>query len=222
MNQRLDGVERAVAAFRRGEPVLIHDFGNRENETDLVYPAGAVTPEEVARLRNDAGGLICVALSNEVAETFDLPLLEESLVHPSADGAVAYDDRSAFSLSVNHRENFTGITDNDRSQTIQALASAADAIPEYRLEEFAAEFRAPGHVQLLRAAPSLTDRKGHTELGVELALAADQPPAVVVCEMLDDTSGQALSKTAAKAYAARHDLVFVEGRALIEAFSGKR
>jgi 3,4-dihydroxy 2-butanone 4-phosphate synthase len=219
MTQRLKGVERAIEAFRGGDPVLIHDSDDREAETDLVYPAAAVTPEAVARLRNDAGGLVCVALSDAVAEAFDLPLLEEALDHPSAGGAVAYDDRSSFSISVNHRDTYTGITDEDRSRTVRALAAAADRVPEYGVAEFAGEFRSPGHVTLLRSAPTLADRRGHTELGIALAAAADREPAVVVCEMLDDVSGRALPKAAAREYATRHDLAFVEGAALIEALA---
>jgi len=219
VTQRLEGVERAIDAFRRGDPVLIHDFDDREAETDLVYPAADVTPDAVARLRNDAGGLVCVALSDAVAEAFDLPLLEETIDHPAAAGEVAYDDRSSFSLSVNHRETYTGITDDDRSRTIRALARAAGGVPEYGIDDFAAEFRSPGHVTLLRAAPSLSDRRGHTELGTALAAAADREPAVVVCEMLDDTSGGALPKEAAREYARRHDLAFVDGAALVEALS---
>ena len=63
-----ESVAAAVDAFRRGTPVCIHDAADREGETDLVYPAGAVSPEAVARLRNDAGGLVCVALGDAVAE----------------------------------------------------------------------------------------------------------------------------------------------------------
>ncbi len=216
MTQRLDGVERAIESFRRGDPVLIHDFDDREAETDLVYPAAAVTPEAVSRLRNDAGGLVCVALADGVADAFDLPLMEEALDHPTAAGEVAYDDRSSFSISVNHRDTYTGITDADRSRTIRALAAAADGVPEYDLDAFATEFRSPGHVSLLRAAPSLTDRQGHTELVIALAAAANREPAAVVCEMLDDASGEALPKARAREYAVRNDLAFVEGATLIK------
>lgn len=216
MTQRLDVTEAAVGAFRRGDPVLIHDSDDREAETDLVYPAAAVTPQAVRRLRNEAGGLVCVAFAASVADAFDLPLLEETLDHPATGGEVAYDDRSSFSISVNHRDTYTGITDRDRSRTIQALATAANRVPEYDLEAFAGDFRAPGHVHLLRAASSLTERRGHTEFGVAIAEAAGREPAAVVCEMLDDASGEALPKTAAREYAARHDLVFLEGATLIE------
>ncbi|MBX0287646.1 3,4-dihydroxy-2-butanone-4-phosphate synthase [Haloarcula salinisoli] len=211
-------VQAAIDAFARGEPVLIHDAADREGETDIVYPAGSVTPEAVARLRNDAGGLVCVALSDGVAEDLELPFMQDVLDHPtSADHELAYDERSSFSLTVNHRDTFTGITDDDRSLTITELAAlAADPDPD----GFGEAFRSPGHVHLLRAAPALlADREGHTELGVALAAAADQPPAVVVCEMLDDETGGALSPADARAYAADEGLHYVEGRAIVAALA---
>jgi 3,4-dihydroxy 2-butanone 4-phosphate synthase len=210
-----DPVDRTIAAFRRGEPVLIHDAANREGETDLVYPARTVDNAAVARMRNDAGGLVCVALSDAVSEQLELPFIQEVLDHPlAADHELAYDERSSFSLTVNHRDTFTGITDADRALTISELGSLA-ATPEY--ERFVESFRAPGHVHLLRAAPNLlADREGHTELGIALAETADCEPAVVVCEMLDDETGAALSPTDAQEYARRHGLVYVEGAALVE------
>lgn len=214
-NTSRETVERAVSAFRDGDPVLIHDAAEREGETDLIYPAGAITPEAVARLRNDAGGLVCVALSEAVCEAFELPLVQEVIDHPvGQDHDLAYDERSSFSFTVNHRETYTGITDQDRALTITRLATAADDPAGFA---FADEFRTPGHVHLLRAAPELlADRQGHTELGIELANAAGRAPAVVVCEMLDGKTGGARSPADARAYARHHDLCYVEGRDLIE------
>lgn len=213
--------ERALDAFQRGDPVLIYDAIDREGEVDLVYPAGSVAPADVARLRNDAGGLICVAVGDGVADTFDLPFVADTLNHPAANtDHLGYDERSSFSFTVNHRDTYTGITDEDRSLTITELgALSADANNgAVTAADFAREFRAPGHVHLLRAAPGLLDdRRGHTEFGVALAERADLPPAVVVCEMLDDRSGSALSPEDAQSYADRHDLVYVEGSDLIAA-----
>ncbi|WP_424002464.1 3,4-dihydroxy-2-butanone-4-phosphate synthase [Haloarcula salina] len=213
-----DSVADAVAAFARGEPVLVHDAADREGETDLVYPAGAVAPEDVAQMRNDAGGLVCVALSDRVADALGLPFMQEVLDHPTAaDHDLAYDERSSFSLTVNHRDTFTGITDEDRSLTIRELAAAAT---DPDSEAFSEAFRSPGHVHLLRAAPDgLTDREGHTELALELADAADLPEAAVVCEMLDDETGAALPPAAARAYADREGLVYVEGASLLDRFA---
>ena len=208
-------IDHAISAFREGRPVLVHDAADREGETDLVYPAGAVTPEAVARMRNDAGGLVCVALSYDVAEVLELPFTQEVIDHPvGADHDLGYDERSSFSLTVNHRDTYTGITDEDRALTITELANvAADPNPK----AFAASFRAPGHVHLLKAAPGLlADRRGHTELGLALADAAGLPPAVVVCEMLDDESGRERPPAAARAYAEEHGYPYVEGRDIIE------
>jgi 3,4-dihydroxy 2-butanone 4-phosphate synthase len=210
-------VEDAVEAFRRAGPVLIHDAADREGETDLVYPAGAVTPGAVARMRNDAGGLVCAALSSPVCDAFDLPFAHDAVDHPTtADQDLAYDDRPSFSLSVNHRDARTGITDEDRALTITALAEAAGD-PDGT--DFAATFRSPGHVHLLRGADGgLAERLGHTELGLALADAAHLPPAVVVCEMLDGETGGARPRAAARAYAEGHDLPYVEGAAIVDRF----
>jgi 3,4-dihydroxy 2-butanone 4-phosphate synthase len=215
MSQRTHGpVERAVGAFADGDPVLVHDADDREAETDILYPAATVAPADVARLRNDGGGLVFVAFSAGVADAFELPFLHELLDHPTNDHSdLGYDTHPSFSLPVNHRDTYTGITDRDRSLTITRLAAAA-ADPGGT--DFPAEFRTPGHVHVLRAAQGLLDeRRGHTELGVALAEAAGVAPAVAGCEMLDDDSGGALPKSAAQAYADRHGLVFVEGSELV-------
>ncbi|MFW5939930.1 MAG: 3,4-dihydroxy-2-butanone-4-phosphate synthase [Halolamina sp.] len=215
----VDAVAAAEAAFARGEPVLIHDAADREGEVDIVYPAAAVDPAAVSRLRRDAGGLICVAISDAVAEAWALPFLADALDHPATEsGPLSYDDRSSFSLPVNHRETFTGITDDDRALTIRELGTAADAAEagEFGADAFAETFRSPGHVTLLRGAPDLlADRQGHTELGLALAEAAGREPAVVVCEMVDGDTGAARTPADARAYAEREGLVYVEGRDLL-------
>lgn len=215
----VDTVEAAVAAFGRGEPVLVHDAADREGEVDIIYPATAADADAMTRLRNDAGGLVCVAVTDAVADAWELPFLSDALEHPATESDhLAYDSRSSFSLPVNHRETFTGITDDDRALTATELgrAAAATLAGEFDADAFAAAFRSPGHVNLLRGAPDgLADRQGHTELGLALAEAAGQPPAVVVCEMLDDETGGAVTPAAARAYAERNGLVYVEGKDLL-------
>jgi len=74
-----DSVNRALDAFRAGDPVCVHDFADREGETDIIIPAGAVDEAAVAHMRNDAGGLICVAVADSVADAFGLPFLADAL-----------------------------------------------------------------------------------------------------------------------------------------------
>lgn len=216
-----DPIERALSAMRSGKPICVHDFDDREGETDLIYPAAAVEPADVRRLRKDAGGLICVALADEIAEAANLPYLVDAVDHPAVeDDTLAYGDRSSFSFTVNHRDTFTGITDKDRALTIAELGRFAGENPGVDAQTFAERFRIPGHVHLLRAAPGLlADRRGHTELGIALAREAGLEPAVVVCEMLDDESDGAMPPERAREYAVAHGLPFLVGEQIVDALA---
>ena len=75
-------VEAAVEAFSSGKPVMIFDSSFREQETDLLWPASAATPGIMRRLRKDCGGLLFLAIGNEVGELFGLPWLQDIHSHP--------------------------------------------------------------------------------------------------------------------------------------------
>ncbi len=233
----MDPVDAAVAALQRGEIVLVYDADGREEETDMVVAGHAVTPAVVRTLRTHAGGLLCTAVGPEVHQALGLPwacdVLADAAPHnPGLEallprGDIRYDaSKPAFGLAVNHRDTFTGITDEDRSTTIRALAQHAEALPTRAEADaraaFAAEFRSPGHVQLLNGAhDGLAARQGHTELSLELVRLAGLPPVATVCEMLDPESGRALSRADAEAYAARHGLVFLAGTDVLAAFEAR-
>lgn len=218
-------------SLAHGEPVLIYDAPDRERETDLVILAERATPELVRLLRKDAGGLLCVALGDELRRRIGLPFQSEMLElseprFPSlADlrrQELRYDARSAFGITVNHRTNFTGVPDSDRATTIRALGEVArDAALLSDIEltrRFTSEFTSPGHVPLLYAAPGLVqERKGHTELAISLARMAGLSEAAVVCEMLGDSGGPR-SPDAARRYAETHGWVFLEGREIQRAW----
>ncbi|MDY6774463.1 MAG: 3,4-dihydroxy-2-butanone-4-phosphate synthase [Candidatus Nanohaloarchaea archaeon] len=199
------GLEEVLQSLQAGEPVLVYDSDGREEETDVVIPAEEVGWKDVRFLRNEAGGLICVAVPNDTGERFDLPLLEEKL---DFGGSPDYDGRSSFSVSVNHSSTYTGVTDRDRAKTIGKLAEAVESDEL----DFRGEFRSPGHVPILIAAEELLDqRQGHTELAVKLLKEAGATPAAVVSEMLDDETGEAMTKEKAERYAEKNGLAFVTG-----------
>ena len=243
----------AAEALKRGEVVLLYDFDDRERETDLVIGAGFVTPEHIWQLRRDAGGLVCVAIDPVACSNLGLPYIADVLKFAAGSakgdengngrgndaeggedfgaieslcerqGDIPYDTKSSFSLWVNHRETFTGITDFDRALTIKRLAEVTRQAMNGGSVNFGAEFRSPGHVPLLRAAPELlAERKGQTELSIVLARAAKVAPAVVVCEMLDGETGRALSKEEAMRYAELRSLAFVEGEDVLGLFEEMR
>lgn len=221
-------IDAAIDALARGEFVLLYDFDNRERETDFAIRSDAVTPAHIRQMRKDGGGLICTAVHPEAAKQLGLPFAHEVLQACSLvekDGEVPYDrkNHSSFSLWVNHRETFTGITDRDRALTVTAIAEEVKRSLNGGGHNFAAHFRTPGHMALLRAADRLLDeRRGQTELSIALAAMADVTPAVTICEMLDDETGFALSKEGAMEYARQHGLVFIEGKDVLDRWESQK
>lgn len=225
-----ENITRAINALQNGKMILLFDLEGREAETDFTIPANAVTPEDVRWMRKDAGGLMCVALDSEVSEKLGLPFIADIMRDASQNnnslrnivekgGDLKYDSRSSFSIWVNHRDTRTGIPDNDRALTINKLGEIVDRTLNGEDVHFGSEFRTPGHVATLRAAKGLVhERMGQTELSIALAKMAGITPAMVVCEMLDDTNGRALARPDAEKYGVDHDLVFVDGEEVVEAY----
>jgi 3,4-dihydroxy 2-butanone 4-phosphate synthase len=216
--------------LREGRFVLIYDNDKREGETDLIIAAEHITPDAIRRMRLDGGGLIVLMVENEVAEILQLPYLTDlyGKVNPSypvlkemAPTDIPYDTKSSFSLSINHRKTFTGITDIDRSLTMKRFAEFAKSLDKMKtpIKEFGREFRSPGHVPICRAAKgSLRERKGHTELSTALLRMAGLIPVAGGCEMIGN-NGRALEKNKAIEYAKEHNLVFLTGDEIVEVWS---
>lgn len=229
------GVEQAIEAFSNGKPVLVFDSAFREQETDLLFPATVAHPAAIRQLRKDCGGLLFLAIGDEVGSGFGLPWLQD--LHTDSDlvaknpvlnylitNDLQYDARSAFTLSLNHRETFTGITDRDRSLTTRRFAELwvetekQGLAKEERMNALGNEFRTPGHIPVCREAPGgLTNRQGHTELAVAVARMAGLPPIVIGAEMLEENGDAALSVEDAREYGEKHGIPFLNGRDIMEA-----
>jgi len=209
-------VETAQEQLKNGGMVVIYDGDEREGEADLCMHAKNAKPETIRTLRKDAGGLICLALSSEIAKRLELPFYTDILAaskHPLAGmecKKAAYGDKPAFSIPVNHKKVYTGITDIDRSRTITRMSELAEDKGDIR-SMFMEEFYSPGHVFLL-IGRGIENRHGHTELTLELARRAGLSGAMVLCEMLGP--GKALSKQEARKYAEKNKFAFLEGKDL--------
>jgi len=221
-------IDEAIAALRDGKMILLYDFDDREGETDFAIRSDAVTPKDILRMRKDGGGLICTAIDPVAAGRLGLPFASDALRNTQIaerEGEIPYDrkNHSSFSLWVNHKNTFTGITDRDRALTITAVAEQVKKSLNGGGAHFSENFRTPGHCALLRAADKLLDqRHGQTELSVALARMAGVTPSITICEMLDDESGYALPKAGAKAYAKKHGLVFVEGKDVLARWEAEK
>ncbi|MDI6643987.1 MAG: 3,4-dihydroxy-2-butanone-4-phosphate synthase [Methanobacteriaceae archaeon] len=218
-------IKKALEALKKGEIVLVFDADNRERETDMIVAAELMKPEHVTIMRNDAGGLLCVPISAENSEKLRIPYMTDIMKEASSKYPVLnelsptdipYDEKSAFSITVNHRKTFTGITDVDRALTVKELGLICK---NGKQENFGKLFRSPGHVTLLRAAEGhVLKRKGHTEMSIALMEMAGLTEVAVCCEMMDDVSGGSLSTKDAKKYAETHGLIFLSGEDVINAY----
>jgi 3,4-dihydroxy 2-butanone 4-phosphate synthase len=214
----------AIAALKAGELVLVHDDKARENEIDMVIAAQHIKPYHIATMRKDAGGLVCLAIANEITSKLGLVYMHDIIadmgkVNPVfsklTEGKTSYGDKPSFSIAVNHRSTYTGITDQDRALTILKMAEVCKNIDNGGVEQFASNFHAPGHVPILIASKHLLhDRMGHTELCVYLTQLADITPAVAICEMMDSTTHRALSIDAGQKYAAEFGIPLIDASEL--------
>ncbi len=162
-------IEQAIKNLRKGQPVIVVDDENRENEGDLIIAAEKVTPAAINFMAKQARGLICVALLPERLEKLKLPPMvpDNTALH-----------QTDFTVSVDAARGVTtGISAHDRARTVKLLVC-----PKTRPEDLAR----PGHIFPIRAKPGgVLVRAGHTEAAVDLARLAGMLPAGVMCEILN-------------------------------------
>lgn len=214
-------LESGLESLKRGEFVLLFDSAGRENEIDMVVAAEFVTPEHVARMRQHAGGLLCIAIDHTFANSLELRYMHEILAESSISnkemimGLAPYGDHPTFSISVNHYQTYTGITDKDRSLTIREMANIFNV--ENKQKKFVSSFKTPGHVPLLIASKGLlATRQGHTEMSVYLTQIAGLTPVTAICEMMDAETYTALSIDKAEKYAKQNAIPLIDGKELLE------
>ena len=224
-------LEKAIEAVRKGKMVLVYDFDDREKETDMTIASEFITPGALRTMRKDAGGLVCTTTPLQKAKDLGLPFMSDvfaddsdkyPLLKAMAPNDIPYDNtKSSFGITINHRDTYTGITDNNRALTIREFTRSifSEKDNEEIKRELGTHFRSPGHVHLLNTSSEiLKNRKGHTELCTALMYLAGVKPSATICEMMGD-DGNAMSKEDVKAYADKNGLVFVEGSDIIEAWN---
>lgn len=227
----IERLDKAIADLRNRKFVLVYDDDNREGETDLVMASQFVVSESIRTMRKDGGGLIFLMISDEIADKLKLPYLADlfsdidskyPVLKELIPNDIPYDTKSSFSLYINHRDTFTGITDIDRSLTMRRFAELTKKIDSLddgvATKMFGRKFRSPGHVPICVASKNLLDeRVGHTELVVSLLKMAKIVPVGSGCEIMGD-DGKALPKREAKQYADDKGFVFLEGREIVKAW----
>ena len=182
-------IEEAIEDIRQGKMIIMVDDEDRENEGDLVCAAEAVTPEIINFMATHGRGLICLPMSNEMADNLGLELMAQK--NESGFG-------TNFTISIEAREGVTtGISAADRATTI--LAAVADGAN-------ANSIVTPGHIFPLRAKDGgVLVRAGQTEGGTDIARLAGFKPAGVICEIMNEDGSMARMPDL-EIYAEKHDL----------------
>jgi 3,4-dihydroxy 2-butanone 4-phosphate synthase / GTP cyclohydrolase II len=189
MDDAQQRIQSVVAAFGRGEIVIVADDDDRENEGDLFVAASLCTPEKMAFIIRHTSGIVCTPLAPEEARRLHL------------DPMVALNDAplgTAFTVSVDVRHGLTtGISAEERTNTVRALANGNSG---------ASDFVRPGHVfPLVAKEGGVLMRSGHTEACVDLCRLAGLPPVGVLAELMND-NGSVMRGADLAAFAERHKL----------------
>lgn len=173
---RLDTIEEAIAAIREGGIIIVVDDEGRENEGDMICAAEKTTPEIVNFMRKEAGGLLCVSLTEDRCDELGLDLMV---------GRNTATHETPFTVSVDLLGNgcTTGISAYDRSATVQALVNPATK---------PADLGRPGHIFPLKAKKGgVLRRTGHTEASLDFSVLAGLRPGGVLIEVMDDDGSMA-------------------------------
>jgi 3,4-dihydroxy 2-butanone 4-phosphate synthase / GTP cyclohydrolase II len=162
-------IEEAIEDLKKGKIVIVCDDEDRENEGDFVVIGEYATPENINFMATYGRGLICVPLSEEIANQFELnPMVTENTdTHGTA-----------FTVSIDHHTSTTGISAFERSNTVLHLLNE---------EGSAKDFRRPGHMfPLIAQSGGVIERPGHTEAAVDLARLTGSKQVGVICEIMND------------------------------------
>jgi 3,4-dihydroxy 2-butanone 4-phosphate synthase/GTP cyclohydrolase II len=189
-------IQAAVDAIRRGEVVIVLDAEDRENEGDFICAAELATAETINFMLSGRGQLCCPILPT-TGDRLRLKPVVESNNAPL---------QTAFLTPIDHSSCKTGITAQERAETIRQMANP-HSTPE--------DFVRPGHVYpLLAREGGVLRRAGHTEAAVDLPRMAGLAPAGVLTEILD-SSGDRATRDALLELAEKHSLEIITIEQLI-------
>ena len=165
-----DSIQDIIQDIKEGKMVIILDDESRENEGDLVCAADLITPEIINFMASKGKGLICLPMSKELIDKFDLKMMTDK--NKAA-------NRTAFTVSIEAAEGITtGISAADRSHTIKTAVNK-NSKPSDIVQ--------PGHIFPLKAMEGgVLSRAGHTEAACDLAKLAGYQSAGVICEIMND------------------------------------
>jgi 3,4-dihydroxy 2-butanone 4-phosphate synthase/GTP cyclohydrolase II len=192
MSSSFSPIPQALDALRSGKFVIVVDDEDRENEGDLIIAAEHITTEKMAFMIRHTGGIVCLSLSNAIANQLDLP--------PMVNRNTAKRE-TPFTISIEAAEGVdTGISAADRTKTILTAIKPV-AVPD--------DLCRPGHIFPLRAHDGgVLKRAGHTEAGVDLCRLTGVREGAVISELMHE-DGTMMRLAALSEFAMKHDLLII-------------
>jgi 3,4-dihydroxy 2-butanone 4-phosphate synthase/GTP cyclohydrolase II len=170
---KLNTIEEAVEAIKKGEIIIVVDDEDRENEGDFVTSAELISTEKVNFMAKHGRGLICAAIPETRCVELDLELMIGKKTNTSL-------HETPFTISVDliGYGCTTGISASDRAKTIKALVN------EHTKPQ---DLGRPGHIFPLKAKnQGVLRRAGHTEASVDLTNLAGLKPGGALVEIMND------------------------------------
>lgn len=162
-------IEEALEDLKAGKLIIVCDDEDRENEGDFVGLGEFVTPHMINFMVKEGRGLVCVPISESIANNLEL----KQMVEVNTDN-----HETAFTVSIDHIETITGISVHERALTIQKLLDE---------DVLSSDFRRPGHIfPLVAKEGGVLQRAGHTEAAIDLARLAHSKAVGVICEVIND------------------------------------
>ena len=167
-------IEQALEDLAAGKMIIVTDDEDRENEGDIIVSCKFASPQTVNFIAKNACGLICMPVSKKLAQKLNF----DPMTANNTDNHC-----TAFTISVDHVSNSTGISAFDRSATAMAVTKD-DTLPS--------DFRRPGHMfPLIAKEHGVLERTGHTEATVDLCRLAGLPEAGLCCEIMSQDGSMA-------------------------------
>ncbi|WP_342268901.1 GTP cyclohydrolase II [Spiroplasma endosymbiont of Aspidapion aeneum] len=173
-------VEQALKDLRDKKIIMVSDDKGRENECDFICAGEYASPENINFMATHGRGLICVPIEEKIA--IDNELYPMSYTNKDKQG-------TAFTRSIDHISNSTGISAFERSVTILSLGK----------EKNPKNFLSPGHTfPLLAKKGGLLEREGHTEATVDLMKLSGLKPYGVCCEIMREDGNMLIGNEVTK------------------------
>ena len=191
-------VEQAIEDLKNGKMLVMVDDVDRENEGDLVFASTFSSAQKVNFAITHARGVLCVALSPQIAQQLDLNLMVDKNTSSH---------ETAFTVTIDAKGAKTGVSAYERNMTIELMS---------RVGARADDFVRPGHIfPLIAKSGGVLARTGHTEGSTDLCRLAGLSQSAVICEIVKDDGNMARRDDLEK-FCAQHGISMISVAQIVQ------